>query len=576
MAQQQEGQQHCQEQQRQFLRCPDDDDDDHNNNNNNNKKKKKVLVVTCDLPSHPYAAAKLSKVLVRAGDYDVTLAAPEGSADDRIRREVSSDDSAKSWVRCITVGTVSTVKPMNYRAVTNPNSWRTFWESLKHPFLMASAANEMFDEQEGMYEPMKSELRSGRYDLVVAMHSVVSIVADAAESVAKEDNESVISVAIFSSLPYDPAMHLDEIRTWNHPRSLTAFPHVSAYSSIPPSNAVAYVKQRLWQALDAVLTRRAWSRSAAHNNARRARRGLDPIPNGWKGYLERYHCICFGGVFPYIDTDSPIAPNVTVIGSIESHPTPLEGDLLRWLSDAAAKDGIVYASFGTGTELNEAEAAAIAGDMVRGLEGTPYPLLIALRVEEQARLRNAIDAAVGSPPTKEADCYLEYLGGRLRIEADVPQSSLLSSGRVRLFLSHMGMGGFVEGCKGGIPFIAYPSGCDQWFNAQRAVDAGIAVQAPYGLDNVSELVQQALKDKRLLARAKAVSRDLSKINGEILALQAIDRLIAAKSVTFDDDSLVAYGDDKSSFKLPAGSYSCGSFSSALRRRVPTTYPAQAA
>lgn len=47
---------------------------------------RKIFVVTNDLPSHPYAAAKLAEVLAKA-NHNVTLASPKGPAYDRIVSE---------------------------------------------------------------------------------------------------------------------------------------------------------------------------------------------------------------------------------------------------------------------------------------------------------------------------------------------------------------------------------------------------------------------------------------------------------------------------------------------------------
>lgn len=242
------------------------------------------------------------------------------------------------------------------------------------------------------------------------------------------------------------------------PRSLTAFPHVATYSAKKPINILQYWIQTFWKLLDAWLTARAWRRSAAYNNQRRAQRGLPNMPDGWRGYLQRYPVISFGGVAPFMNANSRVALNVTVVGSLDSNQmTPIKGDLKEWL-DKHSDHGIVYAGFGTGTVLSNKEASTITSDLVHynrqnGGKTLP-PLLFALRASEQKRLRSIFDDALGSSPTSESKTHLEYFHGHLRIQANVPQATLLSSGKVKLFISHMGMEGFVEGVKGGVPLIA--------------------------------------------------------------------------------------------------------------------------
>ena len=194
-----------------------------------------------------------------------------------------------------------------------------------------------------------------------------------------------------------------------------------------------------------------------------------------------------------------MASNVTVVGTLDASTTPKNDfteDLQQWL-DKHAHNGIVYAGFGTGTVLSDKEAAAVTGRLVHYKNGSSLPpILFALRASEQQRLRAVMDQAVGSSPTSQSATHVEYLNGRLRIQDNVPQAALLKSEHVKVFISHMGMGGFVEGVQGGVPFVAYPSGCDQWFNAQRAVDAGIAVQAPFGMDGLGSIVETVLRDDK--------------------------------------------------------------------------------
>jgi UDP:flavonoid glycosyltransferase YjiC (YdhE family) len=182
-----------------------------------------------------------------------------------------------------------------------------------------------------------------------------------------------------------------------------------------------------------------------------------------------------GGLGPFITKGTEIADNVTVIGSLKSNAPVDISRLDDWMSRSGASDNIIYVCFGTGTMLQSDEVTNLA-KMVLALEGK-YRILFALRQDEQERYQHIFDNVFGTKPTLQSDGVVEYKNGKFRIDSDVPQESLLQSGKVKLFISHMGFGGYTEAINGGVPIVAYPSGCDQWYNAKRAVEAGVAVPA---------------------------------------------------------------------------------------------------
>jgi len=366
------------------------------------------------------------------------------------------------------------------------------------------------DSQEGMFQPICDLVSKEYYDLVIPIHSIANTVCDAVEAAVGNS----ISVMIFSSLPYDPAIFLGERKAWNIPRSLTIFPHVAAYSSKPPRNPFCYLVQLFWKILDSWLSARMWAHCGIANNQRRAKRGLGPIADGWRGYVQQYPVLTFGGTPPFLDNDIPVASNVLAVGALHVSTLEIRGDLKTWLE--GAKNGIVYVGFGTGVTLSSEEASNITGDLLYNLclEPDGPHVLWALRTSERKRLRPVIDTIMCSEPSLASNGHLEYLGGRLRIQGDVPQSALLSSGRCRLFVSHMGMGSFAEGVQGAVPFIAYPSGADQWANAQRAVEAGVAIKAPYRMTGIGDLVCCALRNDLLFAKAREASKRLKDVRGE--------------------------------------------------------------
>jgi hypothetical protein len=228
--------------------------------------------------------------------------------------------------------------------------------------------------------------------------------------------------------------------------------------------------------------------------------------------------------------------------------------LVEWLEESRSPNGVVYVCFGTGTTLSNAEVSAVTGELTHSLlhhfggrEKAPR-VLFALRPSEQARLKQVIHnsivtgntqtqtqttktcagpsstSASNNMITQISEHCTEYLDGQLRIEAVVPQSALLQSGHVVLFVSHFGFGSFTEGVSAGVPFVAYPSGLDQYANAKRAIEACIAVGASQGLTDLGDTVRSALENKELHLKAKASSRYL---NDDICAKERVLETVAA-------------------------------------------------
>eukprot|EP00567_Pseudictyota_dubia_P012325 CAMPEP_0197443262 /NCGR_PEP_ID=MMETSP1175-20131217/9037_1 /TAXON_ID=1003142 /ORGANISM="Triceratium dubium, Strain CCMP147" /LENGTH=572 /DNA_ID=CAMNT_0042973867 /DNA_START=157 /DNA_END=1875 /DNA_ORIENTATION=+ len=476
---------------------------------------KRILIVTSDLPSHPYACVKLAKVLAESG-HDVTLGTPEGLARDQIRNGVSSwktSSSRKITVR--TIGRVSTSVHVNVRPVIDERSYSALLSGLWRPFPLAQKIETMMDEQEDLYRNLK--LIVGEYDLVYAIHSVAGTVCDAVESLYLTSGIKIPCI-VFSSLPYDSSFYLGGGRdddAWRMPRTIVALPHVATYSS--PKNAtnvVRYFLQLFWMALDYCLMERAWSRAAVRGNARRAGRGLPPVAD-YRYYLQNYHVLTFGGVHPYVADDERIASNVTCIGAIDARRSKLDckkeidgvgESFSKWFR--ANKNwnnkNIILASFGTGTTLNDRAVSNVVKLALSSRLNSKYRILFALRAEEQRRLleRAVLDEALNSAPSAAGDGYLEYFGGNLRIESDIPQAAVLESGKVAAFVSHMGFGGYCEGVRAGVPFVAYPSGCDQWYNACRAVDAGVALRPGRDMRDLEDAVWNVLSEPEIRLTAQ--------------------------------------------------------------------------
>jgi UDP-glucoronosyl and UDP-glucosyl transferase len=526
---------------------------------------KKILVVTYAMTSHVYATAKMARLLdsseIDGGiSYNVEYALPDHTPSIKLAQALLP---ANIPIR--RVGTVSTKKQMNIRTVTDPLSWTTLWKALRHPFPLAAGVNTLFDEQEGMYEPLKELIRTVNYDCVVGIHSACVTVIDALESLQQAydddigdgEGRTVPPFITLSSLPYDPATQTSEWTAWNETRNLTTFPHVCIYPSTRPTKIISWASMRFWQALDTFLTWRAWKMNTSRANERRARRGLPPVSSPWCSYLRKYPAICFGGVKPFGEYKLP--SNVTCIGSLDVPEIPIKAssgtgggsginaELQGWLN-SAGESGVIYAGFGTGTTLSDQEATAFTGCLLRSIEEWPSAqprILFALRSSEIERLEPIISQYLGTTPTFRTKNRIDY-GPSLRIESDLPQASLLKEEQIGLFISHMGMGGFVEGVAGGVPFLCYPSGLDQYYNTQRAIEAGIGERIVH-IDQLPEQVHRVWKHPSFVSASKQAQKALVDARGNERALEAIERLINHDTTSDDENTS---DDEKQKNNLP--------------------------
>ncbi len=297
----------------------------------------------------------------------------------------------------------------------------------------------------------------GNFDLVYAIHSGAATACDAIEARQREGAVDLPRVIIFSTLPYDPVFFRDSEdvpqNLWRTPRSLVAFPHVATYASAHktrsifiPVSILSFLVRLFWMWLDTHFAEKAWKTAGKRNDLRRAERHLPPVHCGNKYYWQNYPVLSMGGIHPFTTKGTYIADNVTVIGSLKSNAPADITRLDDWIDRSNAGQNVIYACSGTGTLLSEEEISNLA-KMVIAL--TQYRVLFAVRKEEQDRYRQTFDKVLGSKPTFEADGVAEYRNGVFRIDADVPQESLLQSGRVVLFVTHMGFGGYTEAVNGG-------------------------------------------------------------------------------------------------------------------------------
>lgn len=406
-----------------------------------------------------------------------------------------------------------------------------------NPFGLANLFEDVMDDQIPTYTNLKKMLPN--YDLIYAIHSAAATVCDAFEALQqeneyKDDPLRLPRVIVFSSLPYDPAMFRGSKHAprnlWREPRSLVALPHVATYASnyetltlSSPLSILSFLLRLFWMWLDTYLAQKAWQIAGKRNDSRRAARGLPDVQIGNKYYWQNYPLLSMGGVSPFVQPGAYIADNATVAGSLKS-TTPIDLSHLKdWIGTESPNKSIIYVCFGTGTKLSDVEFSNLA-KMAKAFEGSVYRILFALRKEEQDRCQQILDKIIGSKPSFVAEGVIEYGHGLLRIDADVPQEALLQSDKVVIFVSHMGFGGYTEAVNGGVPMVAYPSGCDQWYNCQRAVEAGVAVRANPQMKDLDSTVIEAIKNDALTIRSKQLATEAKRFAAGQIILNHADKV----------------------------------------------------
>lgn len=472
-----------------------------------------AVVATVDMPSHVISGTKWSLHLAAAG-HDVTLAVPQGASAALAQRELDADPAGAA-VTVAGTGSLQAWPPKELiaalRFLPKPQSWASVRAALSQESFLTSVFKMANDAHEPMFEPLADLLRSVRPDVIVADMPLATLAADAAE-LAGCDAPVVMGVP----WPYDTRIAYEsafDVPGGLVPRQRGFFPHTALYPAQPPPGPAGWA-QRAWLWLEALVEQRHIDKyNSEYLPMARERHGLPALPDGapvrtqvpWRGPI-----VSVGGA--PLTLPHPAPPRVAVVGAMERPPPPMAAgseELASWLADPATLDaGVVYVAMGTGMTLHAEEARAIAAELgadLAGARGGPR-LLWSLRQSEQEILWPELEAAMG-PAELTPSGAKTFLNGTVRVEAFVPQRSVLAAGAVRLFLSHMGMGSFCEGTVAGVPFLAYPGFSDQFANAQRAVDAGTARVVPPGMSGLGAAAREALAPGSPMAVAAVAARD---------------------------------------------------------------------
>ncbi|WP_419999599.1 macrolide family glycosyltransferase [Streptomyces boninensis] len=115
----------------------------------------------------------------------------------------------------------------------------------------------------------------------------------------------------------------------------------------------------------------------------------------------------------------------------------------------------------------------------------------------------------------------------VEVHSWVPQRAILE--QADAFVTHAGMGGCGEGLLAGVPMIAVPQGAEQFMNADRLVELGIARRVDTA-DATAESLRAALNDlvtdPERIERSKQLQTAARAEGGTLRAADLIERMLA--------------------------------------------------
>ncbi|KAA0263558.1 MAG: glycosyltransferase [Chloroflexi bacterium] len=99
--------------------------------------------------------------------------------------------------------------------------------------------------------------------------------------------------------------------------------------------------------------------------------------------------------------------------------------------------------------------------------------------------------------------------------------------RVKAAVHHGGAGTTSASLHAGIPTIALPLAIDQFFWGERVQKLGVGMSIPQrklNAENLAQAITEALNNKAMNAKAKEISEALSKEDGVMTAVKAIQNI----------------------------------------------------
>jgi hypothetical protein len=222
----------------------------------------------------------------------------------------------------------------------------------------------------------------------------------------------------------------------------------------------------------------------------------------------KYHFATGLGLLEHRHRDLPLHTDRQAFGPVLDFPeTPLPEDLKRWL-DGFPKRAVVYVSFGS---------------MIRLSTDRLVMLLSAF---------SALDAPVlwaGGPGTNAVPTL--SLPKTIRIEAFVPQKSVLSHTAIGACVTHGGSGSVLECLAAGVPMVVMPLMWDQPYNAQFVEDLKAGIR--FDWRHLSRLtfiqaLQSVLLSSQYQQRASSIAAELRSQRGSDEVLQFLTKIADSK------------------------------------------------
>ncbi|MGW5919288.1 macrolide family glycosyltransferase [Nocardia fluminea] len=118
------------------------------------------------------------------------------------------------------------------------------------------------------------------------------------------------------------------------------------------------------------------------------------------------------------------------------------------------------------------------------------------------------------------------IAANVEVRSWVPQRAILE--RADAFVTHAGMGGCGEGLLAGVPMIAVPQGAEQFMNADRLVELGVARRidtADATAANLRQALHDLVTDPEVAARSARLRADAHAEGGTTRAADLIENML---------------------------------------------------
>ena len=251
----------------------------------------------------------------------------------------------------------------------------------------------------------------------------------------------------------------------------------------------------------------------------RASAGLPPVVPTLDNVLNERGHIVLETMVPPLSAPRLRHPNVFPVGPLgpTSAVTPRaddDGAEEVWaFLDSVPERSVVFVSLGSHVSPKEEAAVALVEGLRAYVEGSPDVFVLWARGSVLVSEFPHLESVVSHP--------------QIRMEGFVPQSQILHSPAVGVFISHCGAGAIGEGVLAGVPFVAVPIALDQPSNAARAVEAGFAVGLDLEQASPSQVVEAIFSARAKASVAAHVRSMVTTVGG---ADSAVDLVLASARV----------------------------------------------